>query len=183
MTYGNNMRDLVNSKVTEELKLLAKLKSNFVVQYKNSWIEDNTIFIQMEYCLSSLDKILFSKPKQFKRSNSELMGRTEYFISCELFKEILHGINYLHKLDPPIIHRDLKPTNILISDGNNGPFLKIADFGLATFHKEEDQTHSKYLGTKNYQAPEVNTPNYDTKADIWSLGRITLEIFDVDINS
>jgi serine/threonine protein kinase len=41
-----------------------------------------------------------------------------YYISSELFIEILESVDYLHKRS--IIHRDLKPTNIMIIDGING---------------------------------------------------------------
>jgi serine/threonine protein kinase len=40
--------------------------------------------------------------------------------------EILKGVDYLHKQN--IIHRDLKPNNILLTDGINGRFVKIANF-------------------------------------------------------
>jgi serine/threonine protein kinase len=104
-----------------------------------------------------------------------------YYISCELFKEILESVDYLHK--QKVIHRDLKPNNILITDGKNGRFVKIADFGLATIHEFDGQTHSQYLGTIRYAAPEVmRSRNYDMKADIYSLGFILHELFNIDIN-
>jgi serine/threonine protein kinase len=66
-----------------------------------------------------------------------------YYISSELFIEILESVDYLHK--QKVIHRDLKPTNVLIT---NGRFVKIADFGLATIHEFERQSHTKYC-TRN----------------------------------
>ncbi len=78
----------------------------------------------------------------------------------------------------------LKTTNILITDGTNGRFIKIADFGLATFHKFDEQTHTEGLGNARYVAQEVlNGRNYDMKADIYSLGVVSQELFYVDINS
>jgi serine/threonine protein kinase len=82
-------------------------------------------------------------------------------------------------LKPPIIHRDLKPANILISYGLNGRFVKLADFGLSTFHEFEGQSHTQNIGTHKYMAPEVlYGKKYDTKADIHSLGVILREIFN-----
>jgi serine/threonine protein kinase len=104
-----------------------------------------------------------------------------YYISSQLFEEILESVDYLHK--QKIIHRDLKPNNILITDGTNGRFVKIADFGLATFHLFDGQSHTKYKGTIRYAAPEVmSSRKYDTKADIYSLGVILQELFNIDIN-
>jgi serine/threonine protein kinase len=95
-----------------------------------------------------------------------------YYIASELFKEIVESIDYLHNKSPPIIHRDLKPTNILIANGMSSRFVKLTDFGLATFHEFDEQSHSLSSGTMKYMAPEVLTRKYDTKVDIFSLGVI-----------
>ncbi len=124
------------------------------------------------------------KQNEFKRKRFEVMTPLEYYISSELFKEILEAVNYLHSLFPPIIHRDLKPTNILITEGKNGRFVKLADFGLSVTHEKDEQTHTSGLGTIRYAAPEVlNGRNYDIKADIFSLNVVSQDLFDVDIYS
>jgi serine/threonine protein kinase len=72
----------------------------------------------------------------------------------------------------------LKPANILITDGINGRFVKLADFGLSVIHEFNDESHTQLLGTLKYMAPEVITSRkYDTKADIYSIGRIVEELF------
>ena len=77
----------------------------------------------------------------------------------------------------------LKTRNILLTNFVNNRFVKLSDFGLSTFHEFADQSHTKYIGTKNYRAFEVNnTGKYTTKADIYSLGRIMEELFKVDLN-
>jgi len=167
----------------EELKIMAKLQSDYVVQYENSWIDNNKIFfIQMELCFSTLKEILTKKRDEFQREQFQNMSRLEYYISSELFKEILEAVTFLHKQN--IIHRDLKSTNILITYGLNGRFVKLADFGLSTIHQFDEQTHTQGLGTIRYVAPEVlRGRNYDFKADIYSLGTVTQEVFDIDIDS
>lgn len=96
-----------------------------------------------------------------------------------------------------MIHRDLKPGNIFIS----GSCIKIGDFGLATLCKEKytekkdfeslseknfnkifDQKikgkkYQREIGTPLYISPEQkSSSNYDSKADIYSLGIILYEI-------
>jgi alpha-tubulin suppressor-like RCC1 family protein len=104
------------------------------------------------------------KQNDFKRKLFEVMTSLEYYISSELFEETLEAVNYLHSLKPPIIHRDLKPNNILITDGTNGRFVKIADFGLSTFHKFDEnpiEGYNVFIVTKDDKtyAFGVNTEN------------------------
>ena len=61
--------------------------------------------------------------------------------------------------------------------------VKIADLGLATVHKYANQSHSQDRGHYKYIAPEVeNGGQYDTRADIYSLGIILYNLFGIDIN-
>jgi serine/threonine protein kinase len=72
----------------------------------------------------------------------------------------------------------------LVSDGINGRFVKLADFGLSVIHKFIDQSHTQASGTIKYMAPEViKSRKYDTKADIYSLGIIVEELFIFNNNS
>ena len=115
------------------------------------------------------------------------MNSIEFYISCQLFKELLESVGYLHESNPPIIHRDIKPHNILITEeSQNGRFLKLCDFGLATFDSLRTVSHFVGIGTPKYMAPEASNITrfgYNTKADIYSLGFIAQELFDIDINS
>ncbi|CAG2171090.1 unnamed protein product [Oppiella nova] len=88
------------------------------------------------------------------------MDCVEYFISCEIFRQILESVQYLHELDPQIIHRDLKPENILIAKNvRNGRFIKLCDFGLAVEHQKVSQSHTRNVGTFVYMAPELGQSN------------------------
>jgi serine/threonine protein kinase len=121
------------------------------------------------------------KLNEFKRKRFELMN-IEHFISSELFIELLECVSYLHKQNPSIIS-NLKPSNVLITIGINGRLVKLGDFGLATIHFD-DETHTEGLGSFRYVSPEVmRGRTYDTKADIYSLGVITEELFAIDIYS
>ena len=158
---------------------MAKLRTQYVVQYNHSWIENNTLFIQMEYCFDNLKNILTFKPIIFERNENQAMNSIEYFISLEIFRQITEALNYLHSLKPePLIHRDLKPANILIGMSGNKRICKLADFGLSKFTEDRSASHTN-CGTLGYMAPEVVTgQRYDIKSDIFSLGMIALQIFD-----
>ena len=90
----------------------------------------------MELCSDNLKNIIQQKPKIFGREESEPMNPIEYFISCQIFKELLECVQYLHESNPPVIHGNLKMENILVSDiPRNGKFLKLGDFKIKNISK------------------------------------------------
>ena len=100
-----------------------------------------------------------------------------FFISCELLRDLTKCVNYLHSNH--IIHRDLKPENVLISDGRNGVFIKLCDFGLAKLDLNSIDT--RMVGTDNYMAPEVRDgQKYGLKSDMFGLALIGTEIFSFE---
>ena len=89
-----------------------------------------------------------------------------------VFGQILEAVAYIHRKG--IIHNDLKPANILITRIDNA--VKIIDFGLS-----DDDAHylAKTLGcTADYASPELlRQDKIDCRSDIYSLGKITKDIF------
>ena len=86
----------------------------------------------MELCFDNLKNIIEEKPKCFERQSSEAMNSIEFYIWCQLFKELLECVQYIHGLKPKIIHRDLKPHNdLIVENPRKGRFLKLCDFGSA----------------------------------------------------
>ncbi|CAG2113767.1 unnamed protein product [Medioppia subpectinata] len=173
--------------VLEEVNGLSKLDSDFVVKYEDSYLESNHLYIQMQFYSQSLRTVLKDKPIVFGRQPEDQMNVFEYFTSCEIFKEILECVEYLHESDPPVIHRNLKPENILIDPNfTSNRFIKVCDFGLATDHNTRRQTISPFVhsvcGTFGYIAPEVLMgKQYDHKSDIYSLSIIGEELFGIDL--
>ena len=81
-----------------------------------------------------------------------------------LFSKIVEGVQCMHNHN--ICHRDIKLENILFDDNFNP---KICDFGFACINSPKI---TQYLGTKEYQPPEINEKKpYDGfKNDIFCLG-------------
>ncbi|CAG2170883.1 unnamed protein product [Oppiella nova] len=171
-----------------EIKTLLIVNSQFVVQYFDYWHEFDCLYIQMELCSDSLRDILQLKLQLFNRQMGLPLNEYEYIISCELFRQILECVQYLHELNPQIIHRDLKPDNILVARKvRNGRFIKLADFGLATIHDSNIHNtlnkHTAQVGDLRFMAPEIMQGiKYNHKSDIYSLALIGGEIFDLNLS-
>jgi alpha-tubulin suppressor-like RCC1 family protein len=180
---NDNEKDVL--KELKTITLMKKIEHKNIVSYEDFWIEKFSkqkhfsLYIEMELCKQTLtDFIKKIEELEFKATNFFI--NSKYFISSAVFIEILEGVNYLHKQNPPIIHRDLWPNNILFTKKNDKILVKIADFGLATIHKFVEQTHKSDVEHIEYLAPEVfNGGIYDTRADIYSLGIILNGLFDI----
>mgnify|MGYP002630674896 CR=1 FL=1 len=70
------------------------------------------------------------------------------------------------------MHRDLKPENLILASKSNDYDLRIADFGLASFVKKDEQLKLR-CGSPGYVAPEIlEDIGYNESSDIFSAGVI-----------
>ena len=159
------LSDKEKQNALNEVRILASVKSNFVISYKEAFIdeEDSSLCLIMEYA----DKgDLHQKIAQFKKMGCLIEEIDVWRILIQMTK----GLKALHDLK--ILHRDLKSANIfLFSDGS----AKIGDLNVSkVVYKGLGYTQT---GTPYYASPEVwKDQPYDNKSDIWSLGCVTFEM-------
>ncbi len=83
--------------------------------------------------------------------------------------QMLRAMHFLSVQKPrPIVFRDLKPSNIMITKEGR---VKLIDFGIARFFKEDKREDTYVYGTPGYAAPEqYGAGQTDSRSDIFSLG-------------
>jgi serine/threonine protein kinase len=83
-----------------------------------------------------------------------------------------------------ILHRDVKAENVLLANAEGGAVcIKLADFGVAAVltHTQGTKRHTN-VGTDRYFSPEkARSKAYGTKADMWAVGCIIIELACCDL--
>ena len=159
----NNIKDIEN-----EINILKNFDSEYIVKYYDSFQVGNNFYIVMEYCDNS---DLYNFIKEHKENN-KLIDEKKIF---EIINNICQGLKEIHNQN--IIHRDLRPKNIFMSKNNK---IKIGDFGISKELINQKYATSK-KGDVEYMALEMLEENakYNNKVDIWSLGCIIYELFNL----
>ncbi|XP_028412168.1 serine/threonine-protein kinase/endoribonuclease IRE1-like [Dendronephthya gigantea] len=124
----------------EILSLLETEKSPFVVSYRGFYNDGNFMYLVIDLCEESLEKLVdFSSIEHLQQHGQRMI------------KEILSGLEFLHAKG--ILHRDLKPSNILVDIEG---CMKLADFGISRVLKEEETgVETGANGSIGWVPPEV----------------------------
>ena len=145
-------------RIEREIEILKKIRHPNIVHLYGIIETDKQIFIITEYIKG---KELYHYILLKKKLNEEA--------ACFYFKQILSGVEYLHKLK--IAHRDIKSENIIIEQSTN--LIKIIDFGLSNEYGNKDgELLRSSCGSPLYAPPEMLKGELYKGAtvDIWSMG-------------
>ena len=160
-----NLSEKEKQNSLNEVRLLASIKSNFVISYKEAFFDekDSTLGIVMEFADGG---DLYQKIVEHKKS-AMFFEETDIW---RIFIQLVKGLKALHDLK--ILHRDLKSANVfLLSDGT----AKLGDLNVSKVARRG--LGYTQTGTPYYASPEVwKDQPYDNKSDIWSLGCVLYEM-------
>lgn len=146
-----------------EVAVLANMKHPNIVQYRESFEENGSLYIVMDYCEGG---------DLFKRINAQRGNLFQEDQILDWFVQICLALKHVH--DRKILHRDIKSQNIFLTkDGT----VQLGDFGIARVLNSTVELARTCIGTPYYLSPEIceNKP-YNNKSDIWALGCVLYEM-------
>lgn len=156
----------------DEIKTTFGLLHPNIVQTYDYGMQENQLFVAMEYCDGRNLKEYLDKLKERK-----FVFPVE--ISVYIITQVCQGLHYAHTLtdkltgkDLQIIHRDISPHNIMLTfDGA----IKVIDFGIAKTETNSEATQAGTIkGKLSYLAPEyLEGHELDPRYDEFAVG-ITL---------
>lgn len=147
------------AEVLKEARAIARISHPNVVSLYDIIEEEDRIYLIMEFVDGvSLRELL------------DDFHALPFQPALGIFIQVAWAIEFAH--NHGIIHLDIKPENILVTPSGR---VKIADFGIARFITEEEQT-DKIMGTTHYLAPEALKGQYSLRSDIFALGTVLYEM-------
>jgi NIMA (never in mitosis gene a)-related kinase len=181
--------ELVNASEEEKLdiiresRLLSTLRHPYIVRYRDSFSNDRTLCLLMEYCDAG---DLALRIVEQKKRHRELFREEQVL---RWLTQALLGLKYVH--EQKVIHRDIKPNNLFLVKGSctnrNGATghamnLKIGDFGIAKSLESTQALASTCIGTPYYLAPEIcEDKPYSWGSDIWAMGCVLFEVCSLHV--
>lgn len=150
----------LNEFTQNEIEVLERITHPNIVKFYEKLVTVNNTYMVYEFCNNgTLESKIYTK---------SFLSEED---SLRYFSEIISAMVYLD--DMKILHRDIKPANIMLNDNT----IKIGDFGFCKPVENVAFTQTM-VGSPIYMAPEIlKNENYDSKADVWSLGVVLYEMF------
>ncbi|XP_061184017.1 dual specificity mitogen-activated protein kinase kinase 7-like [Saccostrea echinata] len=156
-----------NKRIIMDLDVVLKCHDYpYIVQCIGTFITPSEVWICMELMSTCLDKLL-------KRTKMPIPEK----ILGKMAVAIVKALDYL-KEKHGVIHRDVKPSNILLDQ--NG-IVKLCDFGISgrlvdSKAKTRSAGCAAYMAPERIDPPDPQRPDYDIRADVWSLGITLVEL-------
>uniref|UniRef100_A0A8C7V8J0 mitogen-activated protein kinase kinase n=1 Tax=Oncorhynchus mykiss TaxID=8022 RepID=A0A8C7V8J0_ONCMY len=174
-----------NKRILMDLDVV--LKSHdcpYIIQCYGAIVTNTDVFIAMELMGTCAEKL---KKRIQGPIPERILGKMTVAVSLSISSiislcyplclQIVSALLYL-KEKHGVIHRDVKPSNILLD--NKGQ-IKLCDFGISgrlvdSKAKTRSAGCAAYMAPERIDPPDPSKPDYDIRADVWSLGISLVEL-------
>uniref|UniRef100_A0A8B9LY94 Dual specificity mitogen-activated protein kinase kinase 7 n=1 Tax=Astyanax mexicanus TaxID=7994 RepID=A0A8B9LY94_ASTMX len=156
-----------NKRILMDLDVV--LKSHdcpYIIQCYGAIVTNTDVFIAMELMGTCAEKL-----------KKRIQGPIPECILGKMTVAIVKALLYL-KEKHGVIHRDVKPSNILLDAKGQ---IKLCDFGISgrlvdSKAKTRSAGCAAYMAPERIDPPDPSKPDYDIRADVWSLGISLVEL-------
>merc|ERR1719160_105376 len=153
-------RDAIN-----EVRVLSCLKHPYIVSYRESFSENSTLAIVMDYADGG---DLYQRISRTRKAGQSIPERQ----IVRWFTEASLALKYMH--DKHVLHRDLKSQNLFLTSSDR---LRVGDFGISKVLESTAAFAKTAIGTPYYLSPEIcQEKQYSFPSDMWALGCVLYEM-------
>lgn len=156
-----------NKRIIMDLDVVLKSHDcGFIVRCLGCFITESDVWICMELMATCFDRLL-----------KRLHVAVPEPICGKITLSTVRALHYL-KETHGVIHRDVKPSNILLDERGN---IKLCDFGISgrlvdSKARTKNAGCAAYMAPERFEPPDPDKPDYDIRADVWSLGITLVEL-------
>ena len=159
----SQMNAKLRKEALNEVKILNSLNNSYIVRYHESFVEQNNLYIIMEFCEGG-DLAQYIKQQGSKPLNENKIWK--------FLIQICLGLAYIHQ--KKVLHRDIKSMNVFLSKQED---VRIGDLGVAKILADTGNFAHTMIGTPYYLSPEMcEEKPYNSKSDVWALGCVIYEM-------
>ena len=158
---ANKPYQVVKEEWSREMQRLESFRHPNIVYIHDAFENNFLFYLALERCDTSL-RALLGRPFQ-------------YPLFRELSRQLLMTLQYLH--DNAVVHSDLHAGNVLISQLDRTPIVKLTDFGVA--HQLDGSTRwfRPQVANPKILTPELVTAGYTTaQSDLYQLGLLMYQM-------
>ena len=151
---ANKPYQVVKDEWAGEMRRLQSFRHPNVVFMYDAFEENFLFYLALERCDTSL--------------RSLLVRPLSSAIFVEIARQLLMALQYLH--DNGVVHSDLHAGNVLVSQIDRSPVVKLTDFGVA-HQLEGHRWFRPQVANPKVLVPELVTAGYTTtQSDLYQLG-------------
>lgn len=169
---ANKSYQAVKDEWAQELRRLEQFRHPNIVYIHDAFENNYLFYLALERCDTSL---------------RALLGRPfPDLLLVELCRQLLMTLQYLH--DSGVVHSDLHAGNVLISQLDRSPIVKLTDFGVAHQLQGNTRWFRPQVANPKILTPELVTAGYTTtQSDLYQFGLLMYQMhtglpaIDVDV--